>query len=76
MQDLTPFVVNVSMQDLTPFVVTPFVLIEMRGLPDPPARYITGKALCVKPLAEPVHQWAEWWQAISSNRTRATKQIL
>jgi len=36
-------------------------LIEMRGLPDPPARHITGKALRMKPLAEPVHQWTEWW---------------
>jgi hypothetical protein len=51
-------------------------LIEMRGLPDPPARHITGKALRVKPLAEPIHLWTKWWQAISNNRTRATKKIL
>jgi hypothetical protein len=51
-------------------------LIEMRGLPDSPACHIAGKALRVKPIAEPIHQWAEWWQAISSNRTWATKKIL
>jgi len=55
---------------------SPKTLIEMRDLPDPPAHHITGKALRVKPLIEPVHQWSEWWQAVSSNRTRATKTIL
>jgi hypothetical protein len=36
-------------------------LVKMRGLPDPPTRYITGKALRVKPPAKPIHQWTEWW---------------
>jgi hypothetical protein len=51
-------------------------LIKMRSLPDPFARHIAGNTLRVKPPAEPVHQWTEWWQAISSNRTGATKKNL
>jgi len=35
--------------------------VKMRGMPDPPTRYITGKALRVKPSTKPIHQWTEWW---------------